>query len=110
MKPDGIVSYKMHCPVPICSRKFTVTYKSYKSYYKGKNESRTNVGFTPAKWHFSSIKMHLLSEHSNDYESDEYDEHSDNTGSAQTSNNEHGQRQNQDDSESHYSKGITFRP
>lgn len=58
VKSDGSVSYKMNCPVPICHRKFTVSFKAnYQTKTKRCNSSPTS------KWHFYNIQQHLLQNH-----------------------------------------------
>lgn len=58
MKPNGSVSYLMHCPVPNCPDMIKVTHKAYHSSYKKKRVDSTN-SLTAARWHVANVKQHL---------------------------------------------------
>lgn len=57
VKSDGSASCTMSCPVPTCSRKFTVLFKAY-----NKKRDRDECSSAP-KWYFSNVKKHLLQNH-----------------------------------------------
>lgn len=69
-KPDGSISVFIKCPIDQCLDGFTATYKGYTSTYKKRrrpNEQNINSidggnSATP-RWHYASLRQHLLSSH-----------------------------------------------
>lgn len=59
---DDTISCIMACPIPTCTKTFTLSFKAYRAYYKPKKQS-TVSGKTPAKWQTASLENHILKDH-----------------------------------------------
>lgn len=63
----------MKCPVPACTKTYTISRKAYSTYYRRKIETDKIQKPASSKWHYSAMKHHLLSAHSNDSVNHEID-------------------------------------
>lgn len=62
---NGSRSYHIDCPVLTCPSKFSISYKGYKQNYKHKKAYRKPINIGKSRWHFKTVKDHLLKMHAN---------------------------------------------
>lgn len=60
---DGTLTCVVKCPISHCNKKCTVSYKSYRPYYKPTKKQSNNQRPSRPKWHLYGIEKHIRQRH-----------------------------------------------